>query len=105
VKKRYQLVLQFPCVNGEDYHSFVALEDDFYEAVGDSAIVDGHDCGSGEFNIFVHTDTPAETFTQLFPALFAARRLSEVRVAIRPFSSQAYRLIWPEGDSSGFSIA
>jgi hypothetical protein len=67
--------------------------------------VDGHDSGSGEFNIFVHSDTPGESFAQLRPALVAAQQLAHVRVAYREFGSDSFCLVWPEGEQAQFRIA
>ena len=56
---QYQLTLQFRGDSLGDYDAMVALEDELTEQVGDSAEVDGHDCGSGETNIFIFTPDPA----------------------------------------------
>ena len=59
---RYQLVLQFRGETLADYDQMVALEDRLIEDLGSSADVDGHDCGSGETNIFIFTPDPVTTF-------------------------------------------
>ena len=46
----------------EDFDRLVALEDRLIEELGEVATVDGHDFGSGEFNIFVLTDDPSTVF-------------------------------------------
>ena len=61
---RYQLVLQFAAGTLSDYDALVAMEDQLIELLGESA-VDGHDMGSGEANIFIHTSDPQNTFRQL----------------------------------------
>ena len=35
------------------------------DGLGDVGIVDGHDFGSGEMNIFVHTDNPKSAFEKI----------------------------------------
>jgi hypothetical protein len=59
---RYQLVLQFRGDSLADCDQMVALEDRLIEELGRSAKKDGHDCGSGETNIFIFTTDPAATF-------------------------------------------
>ena len=44
----------------DDFDQLVILEDKLIEELGSVATVDGHDFGSGEFNIFVLTDEPTE---------------------------------------------
>jgi hypothetical protein len=47
---QYQLTLQFRGDSLADYDAMIALEHELTEQLGDSADVDGHDCGSGETN-------------------------------------------------------
>ena len=58
---KYQLVLQFAADSTEDFDRLIELEDRLIEEL-DVATVDGHDFGSGEFNIFVLTDDPVTVF-------------------------------------------
>src|SRR5436190_21316646 len=62
---RYQLVLQFRGDSLADYDAMVALEDQLIDDLGHSAKVDGHDCGSGETNIFIFTSDPSVTFWRI----------------------------------------
>ena len=59
---KYQLVLHFAAASKEDFDRLVALEDTLIGELDDLATVDGHDFGLGEFNIFILTDDPAESF-------------------------------------------
>jgi hypothetical protein len=59
---KYQLVLQFAADSMADFDRLVALEDRLVEELDDLTAVDGHDFGSGEFNIFILTDDPAMVF-------------------------------------------
>ena len=49
---KYQLVLQFEANTMDDFDQLVILEDKLIDELGSVATVDGHDFGSGEFNIF-----------------------------------------------------
>jgi hypothetical protein len=93
---RFQLVLQFPAAEISQFHELVALEQKLIKNLGPASEVDGHDFGSGEFNIFVFTDQPRETFD-------AARKLiengafpKELRAAYRERGKAEYVILWPE---------
>ena len=66
---KYQLVLQFTADSMEDFDRLVALEDKLIEEMDDVATVDGHDFGSGEFNIFILTDDPVTVLVRLTESL------------------------------------
>jgi hypothetical protein len=59
---KYQLILQFAADSMEDFDRLVALEDGLIEELDEAAAVDGHDFGSGQFNIFILTDDPTTVF-------------------------------------------
>ncbi len=61
---RYQLVLQFPASSEEDFEWLVRVEDELINLFDSQHQVDGHDFGSGEMNIFIHTDLPREALEQ-----------------------------------------
>jgi hypothetical protein len=63
---RYQLVLELAADTLTDYDALVALESQLTDVLGNGA-VDGHDMGSGQANIFIHTADPATLFVNLFP--------------------------------------
>ena len=102
---QYQLTLQFRGDSLADYDAMIALEDELSEQLGDVADVDGHDCGSGETNIFIFTPDPAATFQRMRPVLERARQLKAVTVAFREVDGERYTVIWPEGSQRGFRIA
>jgi hypothetical protein len=102
---RYQLVLQFRGDSLADFDQMVALEDRLIESLGDSADVDGHDCGSGETNIFIFTSDPAATFRRVRPTLKQEGRLDAVTAAYRKVDGEDYTVLWPEGTTQEFTIA
>jgi hypothetical protein len=55
------------------------------DGLGDIGIVDGHDFGSGEMNIFVHTDKPKSAFEKIiaFPAV--RKNVQELKAGYRDF--------------------
>ena len=100
---RYQLVLQFRGDTLADYDAMVALEDRLIEDLAHSAKVDGHDCGSGETNIFIFTTDPAATFWRVRQTLQREGRLQTVTAAYREVAGESYTVLWPEGQTE-FSI-
>ncbi len=102
---RYQLVLQFRGDSLADYDQMIALEDRLIEDLGRSAKVDGHDCGSGETNIFIFTTGPAATFWRVRQRLKQENRLEAVTAAYRQVDGEQYTVLWPEGSTEEFHIA
>jgi len=100
----YQLVLQFPANSLADYDEMIALEDELIEVLGESAKVDGHDCGSGEMNIFVHTDEPKRTFERIHPVVDNREIVQNFVAAYREFSAEEYTVLWPVGSDKQFRI-
>jgi hypothetical protein len=102
--KKYQLVLQFRATTMKAFDDLEAFETVLMNHLPPLAKVDGHDYGKGEFNIFVHTDYPCETFD----AAEALRRkvlpaCSPV-VAYRSLTGENYTVLSPEG-YEGFKIS
>jgi hypothetical protein len=102
---RYQLVLQFRGDTLADYDQMIALEDRLNEDLGHSAEVDGHDCGSGETNIFIFTSDPAATFWRVGQSLKQEGRLEAVTAAYREVEGEQYTVLWPEGSAGEFRVA
>ena len=50
---KYQLVLQFQAESVQEFDELAVLEDLLVENLPSHSVVDGHDIGSGELNIFV----------------------------------------------------
>jgi hypothetical protein len=102
---KYQLVLQFRCDALADYDAMIALEDRLIEDLGRSAKVDGHDCGSGETNIFIHTSDPNATFRRVQQTLAEQRKLESVKAAYRLVRGNDYTVLWPENSKDEFRLA
>jgi hypothetical protein len=94
---RFQLIIQFDAVTLSDYDELVGLEDRFAEALGDSACVDGHDFGSGEFNVSVLTESPRATFQTISSLLQSHWSRRPVRAAYRGLDEEKYVSLWPPG--------
>jgi hypothetical protein len=101
---KYQLVLQFPERWLWSFHSLIRLEDQLIRKLGNSADVDGHDCGAGEMNIFIMTNEPVETFRKIRPLLARKLWLRLSAAAYREEGSETYTVIWPEGSEKPFIV-
>jgi len=77
----------------------VALEDRLIEDLGQSAKVNGHDCGSGETNIFIFTSDPAVTFWRVRQTLLCEGKLQGVTAAYREVAGESYTVLWPESQT------
>jgi hypothetical protein len=101
---KHQLVLQFPASSISDYDALIAVEDALVRKIGDSADVDGHDCGSGEMNIFIFADEPKAVFEKIKPVLAAHKNFEELVVAYRETDGEGYTTLWPIGFNKPFKI-
>ena len=92
---RYQLVIQFQATSIHDWDELVSFEETLTPRLEGSALVDGHDCGSGEFNLFIFTDDPLATFhkSQVIIHEFLPERT--FKVAYRDLGSESYFCLWP----------
>jgi hypothetical protein len=72
---KYQLVLQFQAESVQEFDELVVLEELLVKKLPLDSEVDGHDFGSGEFNIFILTqvqgthETPQEIGDVGHPAM------------------------------------
>ena len=67
------------------------------ETLEEAGVVDGHDFGSGTFNIFVLTNQPTATFTQAHQVILDEAIPNELRSAYREDSGEDYVILWLSG--------
>jgi hypothetical protein len=101
---KYQLVLQWPCSSNADYDRLISLEETIRDGLGEVGIVDGHDYGSGEMNIFIHTDEPAMAFEKARMLLDLGKDFGHLKAGYRDFEQDEYIAIFPQG-TKDFSVA
>lgn len=101
---KYQLVLQWPASSIKDYDTLVEIEDLLIDSLIDGSEVDGHDAGTGEMNIFIHTDDPENTFNIIKSLISVYKNWVDVRAAYRELGSSGYTVLWPK-DSGEFKIS
>jgi len=81
----------------------IDVENTLMADVGDVALVDGHDAGSGEVNIFLLTDHPRRAFQRAKELLEAGNAMNGLRAAFRDLDGDEYEIVWPT-DMSSFSV-
>jgi hypothetical protein len=94
---RFQVVLQWSASSMKDYDEMVNIEDLLIESLTKRSKVEGHDFGSKEANIFVHTDDPRRAFEEIRTILSGHKLWSDTRIAYRHIDGDEYTVIWPEG--------
>lgn len=100
---KYQIVVQLPEETFGDLGLIIEMEDKL-EANLLNAELDGHDLGNGEVNIFIHTNSPIETF-ELVKNIFHddVQVLANAKVAYRELTDEEYICLWP-ADLKEFEI-
>ena len=100
---KYLLVLQFPGEQIEDFDELLALELDLGLSLRGEHVVDGHDFGSGEMNIFIHTDNPEEA---LRCAKVPLNKLTTKHyiAAFRDIEGKDYTVLFPDAFRGLFSV-
>ncbi len=101
---KYQLILQFPDDSIQGLDALIALEDQLIEVLEPVHVVDGHDVGSGEMNIFVHTDDPLTAFACAQKLIPAGAPFEGFKAAYREFAGDSYTVIRPMGDTEPFNV-
>jgi hypothetical protein len=80
------------------------LEEQLIDALARKAQVDGHDMGSEEANIFMHTLDAQMTFSDSFPFVERSGLVPRLTAAYREVTGDKYIRLWPKEDGAAFSI-
>jgi hypothetical protein len=100
---KYQLVLQWPADAIEDFDRLVEVENILVERLSERHDVDGHDMGSVEMNIFIHTEHPTAAFAEVEKAVAGHSVWADLRAAYREESGEDYVVLWPR-DLGEFAV-
>lgn len=92
---KYQLVLQFTASSIADFDQLVSLEERLIEQLDGLAIVDGHDFGQSEFNIFIFTEQPPMAFERAHQIVRRQGLRQDMRAAYRKSTGEDYVILWP----------
>lgn len=90
---RYQLVLQFTADTTDEFDQLVALEEKLIEELDSVAVVDGHDFGQSEFNVFILTDEPTIAFGKAHHIVRNQKLEQDMRAAYREQNGEAYMIL------------
>jgi hypothetical protein len=102
---RYQLVLQWPNTPGlGDYDALIEIENLLMDKLGDPEMVDGHDVGMGEMNIFLLTDDPQGCFDKVRAILECHSAWTTIRVGYREISQDEFVILFPK-NLTKFAVA
>lgn len=95
--RKYILVLQWPATSEKDFDALISMEDLLQSELRDECgVVDGHDFGAGEMNIFIETDRPLEAFDHARTSLSTDKRWASLGAAYRPAGEERYTVLWPK---------
>jgi len=102
---KYQLVLQWYCssFSSGDFQRLQMIEGILISGLGDRGVVDGHDIGSGEFNIFIHTNDVKLALSKVKELLGPPRYFQDMRAGYRSFEENEYFPMHPE-DMDDFRV-
>jgi hypothetical protein len=92
---KYQLVLQFRAKRTQDFDELIVLEDLLIENLLATSEVDGHDFGSDEFNIFVLTNQPRESFREAEKIIEQHHPRQQLKAAYRELGKEEFVILWP----------
>ncbi len=101
----YRLVIQFPIADtSADYFDrLITIENELGFILRDKHIVVGHDLGTEDINLIIHTDDPDEAF-ELAKSALSEKDLETILVAFREINGKEYSVLWPENFSGEFRI-
>jgi hypothetical protein len=94
---RFKLVLQWPCSDLAGYDAMIELETALESVLVGGAFLDGHDAGSGEMNIFIHTDRPEETLAAIRQSGLLVGWAASYKAAYRPRLEEGWTILHPPG--------
>jgi len=98
---KYQLVIQI--IEPAALDDIIALEDELSDLLSGEAIIDGHDIGSGEANIFIITDNPEANYKKIKAYLGKRLEKEQIKIAYRKTDGEEYVPLYPVS-MKGFSI-
>ena len=92
---KYQLTLQFPTAEIEDFDRLLSIELQLITLLGDEHKVEGHELGAEELNMFIYTDDPNSVF-EIFKSSLTPVELETMKAAFREMSGEINTTVWPK---------
>ena len=100
---KYLLVVQIKNAVARHPRWISVIEEIVEETLSPHHLVDGHDIGSGEANLFIKTASPQQAFSKIRDAMEGHPLWPKVRIAYRDINGSAYTVLWPK-DLHTFSV-
>jgi hypothetical protein len=97
VNFRGQLVFHWPASSEADYRLLLAVEETIRPGRGPIGLVDGHDIGAGEMQVFIHTDDRQGTFEKTMSLIQGQYDVKELMVGCRNFADRDYTPVFAPG--------
>jgi hypothetical protein len=95
--KEYLLVFQFEASSLEDFDELIALEQTISKHLANGSVVDGHDFGCGEFNIFIFTFSLEADLRAGIRFLETKVPVTQIKAGYRALDEDDYTALYPEG--------
>ena len=99
----HQLVFQLPTASLRDLDLLATIEEALQQALGELGLVDGHDIGSGEMNVFIFTEAPELASQRCLTVFRDLQLLGSLRGGVREVGTNEFQAVWPRG-ATGFRI-
>ena len=99
------LILQFKTTGGvTDYDRLIVLENALVQGYeqNHSGIVDGHDMGEGNMNIFIFPTKAWGPCIEIAIAYLRHKNMLEEAIIIKRLKSEKYKVVWPLDFSGEF---
>jgi hypothetical protein len=96
--------VQIKPATSDDLNRLVTWENMLTQHLAPTVEVDGHDLGSGEFNVFVFPDDPSRTFQKIHELPETKLLSGSMTAAYRPVDGEESVLLWPL-DATQFNLA
>ena len=93
---KYQLTIQISANSTNDFDEMIEFEDELIEILKDIAIIDGHDFGSGEANIFVLTNDQYETYNVIKEKYLNATVKNKYKISCREIKNDNLVILFPD---------
>ena len=91
----YQLVIKFWRKSLDDETFLATIESELQAALGDNAVLEGHDVSPKEINLFVLTADPRQSFRRARHVLEGLGILHGVSAAFRLVGGASFTSVWP----------
>ena len=93
---KYQITIQISANSTNDFDEMIEFEDELIEILKDIAIIDGHDFGSGEANIFVLTNDQYETYNVIKEKYLNATIKNKYKISCREIKNDNLVILFPD---------